>query len=68
MKTNLMRHLSLIYFIKQPLYISGIFIVHQLPGTKTYNTHQLLCIYSEYLLMMCNKYARNIERLFDELN
>jgi hypothetical protein len=29
-------------------------------STKTYNTYQLLYIHSEYLLMMGNKYARNM--------
>jgi hypothetical protein len=28
MKTNLMQYLSLIYFVKQPLRISGVFIAH----------------------------------------
>jgi hypothetical protein len=28
MKTNLMHYLSLIYFVKQPLHVSGIFIAH----------------------------------------
>jgi hypothetical protein len=28
MKTNLMHYLSLIYFIKQPLHVSGVFIAY----------------------------------------
>jgi hypothetical protein len=28
MKTNLMHYLFLIYFVKQPLYVSGVFITH----------------------------------------
>jgi hypothetical protein len=28
MKTNLMHYLSLIYFIKQPLHVSGVLIAH----------------------------------------
>jgi hypothetical protein len=28
MKTNLMQYLSLIYFVKQPLHVSGLFIAH----------------------------------------
>jgi hypothetical protein len=28
MKTNLMHYLSLIYFVKQPVLVSGVFIAH----------------------------------------
>jgi hypothetical protein len=72
MKTNLMHYLSLIYFIKQPLHVSGMFIAHYLEVFAVYvqqlvrvicsgdwqlAMYQLLYIYSEYLLMMGNKYA-----------
>jgi hypothetical protein len=29
MKTNLMHYLSLIYFVKYPLHVSGVFIAHR---------------------------------------
>jgi hypothetical protein len=84
-KTNFMHNLFLIYFVEQPVHVSGVFIAHhqevfnvyvqqlvsvirfgdwQPPVTKTYNTYQLLYIYIEYFLMMGNKYARNMYRLF----
>jgi hypothetical protein len=28
MKTNLMHYLSLIYFVKEPLHVSGVYIAH----------------------------------------
>jgi hypothetical protein len=89
MKTNHMHYLSLIYFIKQPVHLSGMFIAHHpavftvyvqqlvrvvrlgdwlLPVNLTHNTYQLLYIYSEHLLMMGNKHARNMYRLIDEIN
>jgi hypothetical protein len=37
-------------------------------STKTYNTYQLMYIYSAYLLMLGNKYARSMQRLIDEIN
>jgi hypothetical protein len=91
-----MHYLSSIYFVTQPLPVSGMFIAHQqevfilyvqqlvrviglswlaagrvrmeqlhpIPAsshsTETYNTFQLLYVYSESLLMMANKPARNM--------
>jgi hypothetical protein len=69
-----MHYLSLIYFVNQPKHVSGVFIVHHQEiltlyvhpdpassqSTETYNTYQLLYIYSKYLLMIGNKYARNM--------
>jgi hypothetical protein len=75
-----------IYFINQPLHVSGMFIAQQqevftvyvlqlaagrvrmelhpelasCQSPNTCNTYQLLYIYSEYLLMMGNKHARNM--------
>jgi hypothetical protein len=45
-----MLYLPLIYFVKPPLHVS---VSCQL----TYNTYQMLYIYSVYLLMMGNKHA-----------
>jgi hypothetical protein len=62
-----MHYLSLIYFVSQPIHVSGMFIAHYQEGIHcictalgTCYTHQLLYIYSEYLLRMDNKHARNI--------
>jgi len=32
MKTNLMHYLSSVYFVIQPLYVSGIFVAHHQEG------------------------------------
>jgi hypothetical protein len=43
-KTNLMHYLSLVYFVNQPLHVSGIFVAHHQektspsPRDATYNT------------------------------
>jgi hypothetical protein len=79
MKTNFMHCLSVVYFIKQPVHVSGIFIAHHQEVFTVY-VQQLVhvinsgaCLLvgsgcnwfhpdptSEYLLMMGNKYARNM--------
>jgi len=49
-----MHYLSSVYFINQPLHISGIFVavswlsvgLVNRQATKKHNTYQLLCIYS----------------------
>jgi hypothetical protein len=43
MKTHLMRYLSLIYFIKQPLHVLGIFIAHHQEVFTVY-VQQLVCV------------------------
>jgi hypothetical protein len=43
MKTNLMHYLSLIYFIKQPLHVSGVFIAHH-QDVFTVHVQQLVCV------------------------
>jgi len=37
MKTNLMHYLSSVYFVNQPLYVSGIFVAHH---------QEVCCIYT----------------------
>jgi hypothetical protein len=37
MKTNLMHHLSSVYFVNQPLHVSGIFVTHH---------QEVYCIYT----------------------
>ena len=50
MKTNSMHYLSSVYFVSQPLHVSGIFVAHHQEAnrqsTKKHNTYQLLYIYS----------------------
>jgi len=58
-ETNLMHYLSSVYFVNQPLHVSGIFValyqeVYSIYTTGTY------CVYTVYLLMMGYKYARNM--------
>jgi len=60
MKTNLMLHyLSSVYFVNQPVHVSGISVAHH---------QEVYCIYTIYLLMMGYRYARNLYRLIDEIN
>jgi len=84
-KTNLMHYLSSVYFVTQPLHVSGIFVTHNQEVYCIYTTtgtccaFQLTvcwpagqqsqlksttrtncCIYAIYLLIMDNKYARNM--------
>jgi hypothetical protein len=72
-KTNLMHYLSLIYFVNRPLHVSGIFTAHHQEVRTvyvqqlvcvirlTYNTYQLLYIYSVYLWMMGNTCPKHVE-------
>jgi len=56
MKTNLTHYLSSVYYINQPLHVSGIFVAHHQEVycvyvyvyiyVYTHNTYQLLYIYS----------------------
>jgi len=66
-----MQYLSLVYFVKQPLHVSGIFVAHHQEVYCIYTTigtccaFQLTvcctnCIYKVYLLMMGYKYVRNM--------
>jgi hypothetical protein len=43
MKTKLMHYLSLIYFVKQPLHVSGVFIAHH-QEVFTVHVQQLVCV------------------------
>ena len=66
-----MHCLSSVYFVNQPLHVSGIFVAYHLEVYCIYKTRptdsQLkittrtnCCIYTVYLLMMGYKYARNM--------
>jgi hypothetical protein len=50
-KTNLMHYLSSVYYVSQPLHVSGISVAHH---------QQVYCIYTVYVLMMGYRYARNM--------
>jgi hypothetical protein len=67
-KTNLMHYLFSVYFVNQPLHVLGIFVAHHQELYCINTTHTNCCIYTEYLLMMGYRYARNIQRLIDEIN
>jgi hypothetical protein len=61
-KTNLMHYLSSVYFVNQPLYVSGIFVAHhqEVYYIYRYNTYQLLYIYSispDDGLQICSKHV-----------
>jgi hypothetical protein len=61
MKTNLMQCLPSIYFVNQPLHVSGIFVAHHQVVYYIYKTiGTYCCIYTVYLLMIGYKYARNM--------
>jgi len=60
MKTNLMHYLSSVYFVNQPLHVSGMFVAHHQEVYCIYATIGTCCIYTVYLLMMGYKYARNM--------
>ena len=51
-KTNLMHYLSSVYYVSQPLHVSGIFVAHHKKVYCTYTTAPPCCIYTVYLLMM----------------
>jgi hypothetical protein len=70
-KTDLMHYLSPVYFVNQPLHVSGIFVAPHQEVYSVYTTRltdgQLKstartnsCIYTVYLLTMGYKYARNM--------
>jgi len=58
MKTNLMHYLSSVYFVSQPLYVSGIFEAHHQEVYCIY-TIRTSCIYTVYLLKMGYNYNNN---------
>ena len=60
MKTNLMHYLSSVFFVNQPLDVSGIFVAHHQDVHCIYTTHNNCCVYTVYLLMMGYKCARNM--------
>jgi len=67
-----MHYLSSVYFVIQPLHVSGIFVAHHQEVhyicVYIYITIGTCCIYTVYLLMMGYKYARNMQRLIEEIN
>jgi hypothetical protein len=73
-KTDLRHYLSSVYFVSEPVHVSGIFLAHHqevycilnIPHFSTTSTN--CCIYTVYLLMMGYKYARNMYRLIDCMN
>jgi len=42
-KTNLMQYLSSVYFVRQPLHVSGIFVTHHLEVNCVYTTTGTCC-------------------------
>jgi len=44
-KTNLMYYLSSVYFVNQPLHVSGIFVAHHQEAYCIYTTTGTCCIY-----------------------
>ena len=59
MKTNLMHYLSSVYFVNQPLHVSGTFVAHQqevyvciyiYTHTHTHNNWYVLCFSGDCLL------------------
>jgi hypothetical protein len=57
-KTNL-HYLSSVYFVSQPLHVSGIFVVHHQEVYCIYTIISTCCIDTVYVVMMGYKYARN---------
>ena len=55
----MLHYLSSVYFVNQPVQVSGISVAHH---------QEVYCIYTIYLLMMGYRYARNMYRLIDEIN
>jgi len=55
-----MHSLSSVYFVNQPLHVSGIFVAHYQEVYCIYTTIGTCCIYTVYLLVMSYKYARNM--------
>jgi len=61
-----MHYLASVYFVNQPAHVSGIFVAHH--QEVYYKTCTNFCVYTVHLLMKGFKYARNMERLTDEIN
>ena len=59
-KTDSMHYLSSVYFVSQPLHVSGIFVARHQELYCIYTTIATFGIYTVYLLMMSCKYARNM--------
>ena len=66
--TNFIHYISSVYFINQPLHVSGIFVAHHKEVYCIYTARTNCSIYTVYLMMMDYKYAENIWRLIDEIN
>jgi len=50
-----------VYFVKQPLHVSGLYIEHHQEVHRMYTTNGTnCCIRTVYLLMMGYRYARNM--------
>ena len=43
MRTNFMHYLSSVYFVNQPLHVSGIFVAHHQEVYYIYITYYVLC-------------------------
>jgi len=69
-KANLMLHyLSSDHFVSQLLHVSGMFVAHHQEVYCIYTAIGTRCALSTvYLLMMGYKYARNMQKLTDEIN
>ena len=52
METNLMHYLSSVYFVIQPLHVSGISVAHHQEVYCIYTTRTNRCLYTVHLLMM----------------
>jgi len=55
-----MHYLSSVYFVNQPLHVSGIFVAHHQEVYCIYTAIGMCCIYTVYPLMMGYKYAQNM--------
>ena len=60
MKTNLMHYLSSVYFVSQPLHVSGIFVALHQEVYCIYTAIGTCCTYTVYIQMMGYRYARNM--------
>jgi len=74
-----MQYLSSVYFVNQPLHVSGIFVAHHQEVYCIYTTTGTCCAFhltvcwsvgeqTVNLLMMGYKYVRNVKRLIDEID
>jgi uncharacterized membrane protein len=57
-----MHCLFTVYFVNQPLHVSGIFVAHHQEVYCIYTAIVTYFIYTVYLLMTDYKYARNMQR------